>query len=191
MTTIPDTPATTGRVRGDVIRARLEWVREHGDREQVIEFFEALAPQVRHHLPLLGETRWYSATLLVQVDDAINDIFGSLCMEAVGACLARRTLGSLRRFFRHEMIHDFFRTAVLLHWPFAGCDSPEYVEASPGHGVIRHRGATPFHHALHCAAMRGFYAEIARMHGVSEVEVDEPSCRGTGSGICRFDVRWS
>ena len=33
-----------GNVRGSIIRAHLDWVRDHRDRAEIIEFFEVLPP---------------------------------------------------------------------------------------------------------------------------------------------------
>jgi hypothetical protein len=68
---------TIGHVQGSLIRARLEWVIDHGSRDEIIEFFETLPPDVRSQASLVRPASWYDPAMLTEIDSTINQLFGT------------------------------------------------------------------------------------------------------------------
>ena len=64
-------------VKGSLIRARLDWVVDHGSRDEIIEFFEALPPHVRRQVSLMRPTSWYDPSMLTAIDSTITQLFGT------------------------------------------------------------------------------------------------------------------
>ena len=64
------------RVKGSTIRAHIDWVREHASREETIEFFEMLPPDVRRLVAIVMPYAWYEATTLRAIDRTIVAMFG-------------------------------------------------------------------------------------------------------------------
>lgn len=64
-------------VQGSLIRARLDWVIDHGSRDEIIEFFESLPPHVRSQVSHMRPTSWYDPAMLNEIDSTINQLFGT------------------------------------------------------------------------------------------------------------------
>src|SRR5882724_6039324 len=65
-----------GRVKGSMIRAHLDWVRDHAAREETIELFESLPPGVRQQVSTVLAASWYDFATLIAVDRTILTFFG-------------------------------------------------------------------------------------------------------------------
>jgi hypothetical protein len=63
-------------VQGSVIRAHLDWVVDHGSRDEIIEFFESLPPNVRRQVSLMRPASWYDPAMLDEIDSTIVKLFG-------------------------------------------------------------------------------------------------------------------
>jgi len=63
-------------VQGSLIRARLDWVVDHGSRDEIIEFFECLPPNVRWQVSRMRPGSWYDPAMLTEIDSTIVKLFG-------------------------------------------------------------------------------------------------------------------
>jgi hypothetical protein len=181
-----------GRVKGSLLRAHVDWVRDHRSREETIEFFEALPAALRHELSSLLPTTWHSFSTLIAIDRAIVDRFGHGridLLEELGTWSARTTLSGVYRFFRRDDIHDFFARAALLHVQYQDFGTAAYDATSETSGRMIHRGYASYS-PLYCASAIGFYRECIRLHGGSRITIAEVSCHCLGDGNCTFELAW-
>ncbi len=189
---LPGEHLAGGRVKGSMIRAHLDWVRDHAAREETIELFEALPGVVRQQVSTVLAASWYDFSTLIAVDRTILALFGNddvRFLEQLGAWSARSNLAGVYKIFRREHLHDFFRRAAVLHRQFQDFGTAEYVELAPSAGVMHHRGYTSYS-PLYCASAIGFYRECVTLHGGSEVEVTETECQCSGAAACTFAMAW-
>jgi hypothetical protein len=180
-----------GRVKGAIIRAHLDWVRDHGSRGEIIGLFEDIPDLLRYQISTLAPAAWYPFRTLIAVDRMIVERFGngeSKFAHELGAYLAQRTLSDIRRFFGAPGLHDFFRHAAMLHREWYDFGSAEYVETSERSGCLIRRGYGA-HSPLDCASIGGFYRECIRIHG-AEAAVRESACRCRADSFCAFDLSW-
>jgi hypothetical protein len=182
----------TGRVKGSLLRAHLDWVRDHRSRDETIEFFESLPAPLRHALSAVLPTTWHSFATLIAVDRLIVDHFGHGrldLIEELGTWSARNTLGGVYRFFRRDDLHDFFARAALLHAQYQDFGTASYDATGESTGRMVHRGYTSYS-PLYCASAIGFYRECISLHGGTRVTIAESSCHCLGDAACTFELAW-
>jgi hypothetical protein len=192
LTPLPGEHLAGGRVKGSMIRAHLDWVRDHAAREETIELFESLPPGVRQQVSTVLAASWYGFATLIAVDRTILALFGRddiRFLEQLGAYSARMNLAGVYRLFRRDDLHDFFRRAAVLHRQFQDFGTAEYVELAPSAGVMHHRDYPSFS-PLYCASAIGFYRECVALHGGKEIEVMETECQCAGAAACTFAMAW-
>jgi hypothetical protein len=183
---------TGGRVKGSIIRAHLNWVRDHASREETIELFEALPAAVRGEVATVLAASWYDFATLIAVDRTILSLFGSneiTFLERLGAYSAQANLSGVYRFLHPDALHELFRRAAALHRQFQDFGTAEYSALSPGAGVMQHREYTAYS-PLFCASAIGFYRECVILHGGTDVEVRETECQCRGASACSFEMAW-
>lgn len=182
-----------GHVKGSMLRAHLDWVRDHTSREETIEFYAALPDGVRRQVSTVLAASWYEFTTLIEIDRAILTLFGNgdpRFLERLGAFSAEVNLAGVYRFFRRDGVHDFFRRSALLHDQFQDFGTAEYAEESGTSGTMRHREYPSFS-PLFCASAIGYYRECVQLHGGRTVEVAETECQCAGDEACTFEIRWT
>src|SRR5260221_8073226 len=84
-----------GRVKGSMIRAHLDWVRDHASRDEIIELFETLPAEVRREVATVLAASWYDFATLIAVDRTILSLFGGndeRVLEQLGAYSAQKNL---------------------------------------------------------------------------------------------------
>jgi hypothetical protein len=200
MTTISGSLATQtaherfegGRVKGTIIRAHVDWVRETASREDTIEFFEHLPADVRRAATHTLASAWYPFEMLIAIDRAIAGFFGGgrpSFLEELGRRSAQRNLSTVTTLLEGTDPHLFFYRTALLHRQFQDFGTAAYQTASPSSGVMVHAGYTSYS-PLYCASAMGFYAEALRMHGRSDARVSEETCQCFGDAACRFQLSW-
>jgi hypothetical protein len=177
-----------GRVKGVMVRAHVDWVRDHRDRDEVIEFFEAIPRGMRTVLA----ASWYDFADVVALDRVIMDRFGNgelSFLRELGAYSARQSLTGVYRFFQRAGVHEFFRRSALLHGQFQDFGSAVYEELAGTAGRMIH-GHYSSYSPLYCASAVGFYRECIRLHGGMRIEVWEQECQCRGDGECVFELAW-
>lgn len=178
-----------GRVKGSVIRPHVDWVRDHGDRSEVIEFFQEIRPAVR----VVSASRWYAFEDLIQVDRVIVTRFGNGdpgCMSDIGRYAAQQVLGRVPQPGDSSAIAQFLYRSAVLHHDDHDFGNAIYRSLGEREGQLVRANWTSFS-PLYCAMTAGFYREAVRLLGGSNVEVWESECLCRGGAACRFEMMWS
>jgi hypothetical protein len=177
-----------GRVKGSMVRAHIDWVRDHRQRDEVIEFFEAVPLAMRNVLV----ASWYSFDDAMKLDRIIVDRFGDgdlRFLQQLGAYSARLNLTGVYRFFQRAGVHEFFRNSARLHSQFQDFGTAAYHELSSCEGQMVHEGYTSYS-PLYCASALGFYRTCIELHGGKEIDVWESHCQCRGEASCTFEMLW-
>lgn len=177
-----------GHVKGVLVRAHIDWVRDHCDRRDVIAFFDAIPNSVRGVLA----ASWYPFADLIAVDRILMQRFGGnepRFLRQVGAYSASQNLLGVHRFFHRAGVHDFFHRSALLHLQFQDFGGAQYRETSATEGMMVHSRYTSFS-PLFCESAAGFYGECIRLHGGTNVDVRETCCQCRGDATCTFEMTW-
>jgi len=177
-----------GRVKGTMVRAHIDWVRDHRDRNEVIEFFEVIP----HAMRTVLAASWYSFADVIELDRTIMNRFGHGELEflqELGAYSARQSLAGALRVFQRAGVHEFFRRAALLHAQFQDFGTAEYEELGATAARMIHGHYTSYS-PLYCASAIGFFRQCIRLHGGMNVEVVESDCQCRGDAACVFEMTW-
>jgi hypothetical protein len=177
-----------GRVKGSMVRAHVDWVRDHRDRDEVIDFFEAVPFTMRNVLV----ASWYPFEDAIQLDRIIMNRFGDgepRFLRELGSYSARLNLDGVYRFFQRSGVHEFFRGSARLHAQFQDFGTAEYRELTACEGQMIHAGY-PSYSPLYCASATGFYRTCIELHGGKDVDVWESHCQCRGEATCTFEMLW-
>lgn len=180
-----------GRVKGGIIRARLEFLTDRLGPDAAKAVIAALPPEDRQ---TLGEgilvSRWYSFPLLVRLDRAVADSCGGeKALEELGAKSADFHLGALyRNFALANAPHDFFRNASLSHQLFHDRGSMEYEKSSDTSCSLKVLG--PDFDPIYCRSAIGYFRRSAELCGGPGASVTKRSCRADGASACVYEIRW-
>lgn len=176
-----------------MLRAHLDWVRETATRDQTIEFFESLPPDVLRHATNTLAAAWYPFAALIGIDRTIVSLFGdgrTSFAEELGRHSAHRNLASVATLLEGTDPHLYFQRTSLLHGQFQDFGSASWMAGSASSGTMVHAGYGCYS-PLYCASAVGFYSEALRMHGRRNTRVRETSCQCLGAEACRFELSWS
>jgi hypothetical protein len=155
-----------GRVKGVIVRAHQEWVRERLGEAGLSRVYRELPRHVAADISDALSTSWSSFGDLVLFDRAIARVCG-----------------------RSEHDHEFFRRSSALHTQFQDFGVSIYQRIAPDEGRIEiiH---TPFYSPVYCASACGYYEEVIAMHGGAPPVVTKTTCRCAGDDRCTFGLRW-
>jgi hypothetical protein len=179
-------------VKGSMIRAHLDWVRDHASRDEIIELFETLPAEVRRQAATVLAASWYDFAMLIAIDRTILALFGAndeRFLEQLGKYSAQRNLSAVSRFFQRDDVHELFTRTALLHRQFQDFGTAEYTRLTPGSGRIQHLEYVSFS-PLYCASALGFYRECVALHGGRDVQITETQCQCAGDLACTFVIAW-
>ncbi len=182
-------------VKGNMIAAHLNWVREQLNRKDpraadLTPFWEVLPPLNAEHLKtgvLAGD--WYSFSDMVEVDRAIVTMFGKgdlAILETLGEYSADRNVpvsslvGDAHRYFHlHARMHTRFQNYGVSEY------HPQF-----GGGSMTFTGYTAYS-PIFCRSGIGFFRRVLQRFGYDSVAVRETVCTCDGGGRCVFEMTWT
>ena len=182
-----------GHVKGSMVRAHLQWVRQNFGEEQEKAILASLAPENRTEVDGLLASTWCSLESLVRLDRAIAAATGrdeTELMSELGRASAEINLSTVYRAFRRTEIHDFFQRSAARHKQFQDFGVSTYLADDETHGTMTIRDAGAFS-PVFCASSGGYYAEVIRLHGGNAPVAEETACVCAGDPACVWQVRWS
>ncbi len=182
------------KIKGGVLHARIEFVREHfgeGAWERVVATLP-IEEQVILSSPLLT-TKWYPFALGERLDWAIVVELGGGDMkifEKIGAKSAQRNLSKDHKtFLVPGDPQSFMKKASIIYKFYYDTGHREYKETGPNSGILTTYDAETFS-VPDCLTVIGWYKEALRMCGARDVKIVEETCRAKGGEVCRYNVAW-
>lgn len=183
-----------GNVKGGVLRAHLEWLRQNLPNRQP-DALRALVSQDTARVlaaPILA-TNWYPFRAIVETDRAIATLRGGMEQDTavdLGRFSAKLNLATSYRAFTRDHPHAFFRESARLHRQFEDFGRATYEEL----------GATACRLSIvdcvcfaktYCWSALGYFEAATSLQGGNAPQVVERECVCEGQAACRFEIRWS
>jgi len=182
------------KIKGVVLRAREEFVREHFGDDAWRRIVDTLPDSDRE---LIGNmvlaARWYPFGIGERLDRAIVDTLGggsSRIFQDIGAKSAERNLTREHKtFLTPGDPQAFLKKAGIIYNFYYDKGYREYEETGPTSGVLTtHEAET--HSVPDCMTVIGWYREALKMCGAKEIRIVEEECRAKGGSCCRYRVEW-
>ena len=182
-----------GNVKGGMLRAHVEWLKERRPADALGALHGAVSPATRELLavPILA-SNWYPFRTVIEIDLAIATICGGdpkATIVGLGRHSARTNLTTSYRAFKRDHPHDFFRSAAQLHRQFEDCGRAQYERLGPS--ACRLSIERPCYAKAYCWSSIGYFEEAAVVQGASTAFAVETECQCDGAPACRFDIRWT
>lgn len=180
------------RVKGSVLKARLQWVDQEDRQNGRARLYEAVSEPTRKLLAHgVVVSNWYDFDAYLEVTTAIDRVFGrgdlALCY-ALGRHSCRINVPSLYRvFLRLGGVHAFLARATTAWRVHYDVGSFAVIEETPKFARLHLDWPKP--HRAHCLTIKGFVAEAAALCG--ETVIDEREiCVTQGDPACEFAFTW-
>ena len=181
-----------GKVKGAMVRAHLQFVRDRLGEAAMTRTLEAIPASVAAEVQGVLTGTWCAFESLVLLDRAIARAAGRderELMRELGRYSAQINLSTIYRAFHRDDIHEFFRHSATLHRQFQDFGTCEYEHIGEGHGRISVRDAVCFSPA-YCSSEVGYLEQVIATHGGTAATVTETSCQCTNDDRCTFELRW-
>lgn len=181
-----------GRVKGSMVRAHLQFVRERLGQPALAQTLKSLPPAVATEVQSVLASTWCAFESLVLLDRAIARVAGRderELMRELGRHSAQINLSTIYRAFHRDDIHDFFRNSATLHRQFQDFGDCVYENVGPTHCRITIRNAACFS-PVYCSSETGYLEQVIAAHGGKNASVTEPACLSAGDDRCTFELRW-
>lgn len=183
---------TGGRVKGTMVRAHLQFVRDQLGPETLAQTLKALPAAVAAEVQGMLPSSWCSFENLVLLDRTIARVASREereLMRALGRYSAQINLSTIYRAFHRDDLHEFFRNSAALHRQFQDFGTCEYEHTGEGHGRITIRDAVCFSPA-YCSSETGYLEQVIAAHGGVNASVVESRCQCASDDRCTFELRW-
>lgn len=181
-----------GHVKGAMVRAHLQFVRDRFGEPAVERTISALPAPIAHEVHNVLASTWCAFESLIVLDRTIARVTGHderTLMRELGRYSAQINLSTVYRAFRREDIHDFFRRSATLHKQFQDFGTMEYEQIGPTQGRIRVRDAACFSPA-YCTSEAGYLEQVIGIHGGTAARISESTCRCADDALCTFELLW-
>jgi hypothetical protein len=195
--TVIEEPSAIGHVRGGMILSRLLYIRAWHGESALRELVQRFSPSDRAMLDNPGVSGLYPLALLVRLDRAIVRTFGADVpdvLERLGEFSADLSLGSTLDPALGKDVPSWLgatRNLNLRFQDFGEADSTFGNLQSHTHEAVVTLKYSPAPPSPYCASGVGYFRQAVRLCGGENVEVAITSCAQTGTGECRFLVRWN
>ena len=181
-----------GRVKGAMVRAHLQFVREELGEAALAATLKELPAAVASEVQGLLATTWCAFESLVVLDRTIARVARRderALMQELGRYSARVNLSTIYRAFHRDDIHEFFRNSAMLHRQFQDFGTAEYEHLGPSHARISVRDAVCYS-PTYCASEAGYLEQVIAAHGGKAATVVESACQCANDDRCTFELRW-
>jgi hypothetical protein len=182
-----------GRIKGGILRARLDWLTIHHGEEAVAEVASRLDEPFTESLSrLVLATNWYPFELLVTVDRAIADLVGGKPEPTwleLGRHSAQLNLTTTYKAFTKGAPHSFFAREASFHEQFLDFGKARYEQTGENSGLIV-RYEYHCYSRVFCLSARGYYERALVLHSADAPTVAETACICAGESSCIFEMQW-
>jgi hypothetical protein len=183
------------RVKGTMLRSRLDFVRERFGPEAPRAVLGALSEEERRLVQSALPASWLPFSLVNHLDDEIVRRYGDgnaeMCRD-MGAFAAHRSLATVYRVFVEQAggdPHRLMEGMSRLHSTFYDWGTMRASRA--GERLCRvesdYKGRAT---RANCLSSVGFYGEALRQLAVRGAQVLERACQASGSPLCVYEVAW-
>jgi uncharacterized protein (TIGR02265 family) len=183
---------SNGHVKGSMLRAHLQWLREtHGEAAET-RVLAALPEEIAREVRSALAPTWCPFETLIRVDREIASVTGreeGELMRELGRYSAQLNLSTIYRAFRRHDIHDFFLRSATLDRQFQDFSSTRYEQTGPTAATVRIVNASCYS-PTYCASAIGYFEQVIALHGGEVAKVAETTCRCAGDEACTFELRW-
>jgi predicted hydrocarbon binding protein len=181
-----------GRVKGSMVRAHLQFVRDRLGEPALDLTLKALPPAVVNEVQGILTSTWCAFESLIVLDRTIARVAGRDEHELardLGRYSAQINLSTVYRAFHRDDIHEFFRNSAILHKQFQDFGDCVYEQIAETQGRISIRNAVCYSPA-YCASETGYLEQVIATHGGTRAIVSESACRCASDDRCTFELRW-
>jgi len=181
-----------GRVKGAMVRAHLQFVRDRLGEPMLTRTIAALPAPVAAEVDGILVSSWCSFESLIILDRTIARVTGRESrelMRELGRYSAEINLSTLYRAFNRDDIHEFFRKSATLHRQFQDFGDCAYEQLTPTSGRISIRKAACFS-PTYCSSEAGYLEQVIATHGGTSAAVSESACQCANDDHCMFEMRW-
>ena len=197
MATITNTQARRealagGHVKGSMVRAHLQFVKDRLGEPALAATLKALPPAVAAEVQGILTSTWCAFESLVTLDRTIARVAGRderELMHELGRHSAQINLSTIYRAFNRDDLHDFFRNSATLHRQFQDFGDCQYERLGDTQARITIRNASCYS-AAYCASEAGYLEQVIATHGGKDGKVVESTCQCAGDDRCTFELRW-
>jgi predicted hydrocarbon binding protein len=192
MTNVRRESLAGGRVKGAMVRAHLQFVRDRLGEGVLGRTLDALPPAVSAEVQGVLTGTWCAFESLVRLDRAIAKASGHderELMRELGRYSATINLSTVYRAFHRDDIHEFFRHSATLHRQFQDFGNCAYEPIDDLHGRISVRDAVCYS-PVYCNSEVGYLEQVIATHGGTAATVIESACQCAGDDRCTFELRW-
>lgn len=182
------------KIKGTVISARREFVKEHFGENAWVKVVSALPSEDQEKIKgTIMPSNWYTFEIGNRIDKAIVQVLGNgkeSFFEELGAESARRILTKEHKsFIVNSDPQAFMKKAGLIYKFYYDTGTRDYKETGPFSGVITTYDSDTFS-IPDCLTVIGWYKEALKMCGANNVTAAEEECRAKGGSCCRYRFQW-
>lgn len=185
---------TQQKIKGSVLKSRLEFVRNEIGDDGLAELMESLPEDDRKILGRLVAVAWVDFEVGKRLDQAIVKTLGggsTRFFERLGEESAEANLGTLHSaFLAPGDPAGFLAKAPQIYRLYYDVGHREYESVGEREGVLTTHDAETFS-ATDCLTVVGWYRRALELCGAKNVVIREEECRATGGSVCRYRVSWS
>jgi uncharacterized protein (TIGR02265 family) len=190
-----DAPAES-RIRGTVLRARLQYVREAGGEEKLREVLARLPEADRTELTgMVLPVAWYPLALNLRLDAAIAAVLSpgdprKVFLEMGRASADSNLMGNQRPYVREGDPHFLLSAASRIYATYYAVGHRTYEKLGDRAVVLRTFDAETIS-ANDCLTVVGWHKRAIELCGGKDVKVVETQCRAQGAPHCEYRCEWS
>lgn len=181
-----------GKVKGAMVRAHLQFVRDRLGEAAMTRTLEAIPTAVAAEVQGVLTGTWCAFESLILLDRAIARVASRderELMRELGRYSAQINLSGVYRAFHRDDIHEFFRYSATLHRQFQDFGNCHYEHLGEGHGKITVSDAACYSPA-YCSSEVGYLEQVIETHGGTSASVFESACQCANDDRCTFELRW-
>jgi uncharacterized protein (TIGR02265 family) len=188
--------AARSRIKGGVIKARLEFVRARAGEAGLAEVLGRLSREDQEVLRgwILPIT-WFPLELNLRLDDAIAAVLSPGDRERVFLEMGRASAdsnlaGPHRPYLREGDPHFLLRAAPQIYSAYYNVGRRTYERTSDTSAVLRTYDAEDVTRT-DCLTVVGWHERAIELCGGKDVRVTETRCRTRGDPCCEYHCQWT
>jgi hypothetical protein len=185
-------PPAGAHVRGQILLARLEYLREFHGVEGLQRVLASLSPEDRARVSGVDRDGWFPFALLLRLDKAIAGVLAPAdpaIYERLGVASSRHRTEWLGEHARLVNVHAFLSRVADEHRRFHTFGRAAYRRTGFNDGEISY-SEYPELDEIWCRASCGYFRGAIELLTGGPAEVHELTCQCRGGAACIFQMHW-